>query len=572
MRSITWCAAVAGMLAMSATQADSPQVVRELLSSPQLEQLYSRTYHSLVNRVEPNGFFQESLTGAYAGMFPRTVGGLVSLFAETGEWKRSRDLVDMCLRAARDFELDRNLHVFDRPIDRVPVENSDLAVNTFQETALYRLDAPYMGAQRFVAGAKPVRAIEVMVAAVVNGELQVQLTADVVNGPVYAQVTLPVVNGNPSPKWLRVAFPRPVRLPAGKPIWITLQWKGAGVPVWFGHPHATGHPLAGAAAHDPGQWLDHPGHITAFAVDTGSLRHLSRKGRTTLISRMDQLDGNLHVIWAWAKVAEQGVDPKWADRTWKQVARMMDVASDWPYLPPQSSPMWPGLARNVCLEHSRETRYWDTHDLLTNCWMAEALRAMAAEAGRRGDAEHQRLWTIRMQGLESAIHNNLVMELDGKQVYAEMRLPNGRDGVIFDGLSWVNWSPWQTDWKGANPTILRNTLDAARKRLETVWNGHVIVFDEWGPDGRVAQQVIGKGVGWDMEASLQYGQWDRIAHWLRFLMDENKADLYAEAFNVIDGKMVMQDPGNGEQAAWWCRGMARVRKAVGLPVVPQTAQ
>ncbi len=572
MRWISWCAAAAGVLAMNAAQADNPEVVRELLSNPKMEQLYGRTYQSLVDRVEPDGFFQESLTGAYAGMFPRTVGALVSLFAETGEWKRARDVVDMCFRAARDHELDRNLHVFDRPVHHQPVEQSDVAVNVKQDIALYRLDAPYIGAQRFIAGSKPVRAIEALITGAMRGEMQVQLMAHLDKGPVYAQTTLTVNDNKSSLRWLRMAFPKPAVLPAGETVWITLQWKGEGRPVWFGLANAPGNPLAGGAAYDPGHWLNHPGHLTAFAVDTGSLKHRRSAGRTLLISRMDQLDGNLHVIWGWAKVAENGVDPKWADRTWKQAARLMDVASDWPYLPPQAPPMWPGLARNICLEHSRETRYWDTHDLLTNCWMAEALRAMAAEAAKRGDTARARTWTQRLQALEQAMHNHLVMELDGKKVYAEMRLPNGRDGVIFDGLSWVNWSPWQTDWKGADPAILRNTLDAARKRMDTVWNGHVIVLDEWGPDGRVAQQVIGKGVGWDIEASLQYGQWDRIAHWLRFLLEENKAELYAEAFNLIDGKMVMQDPGNGEQAAWWCRGIARLRKAVGLPVVPATVK
>jgi hypothetical protein len=33
-----------------------------------------------------------------------------------------------------------------------------------------------------------------------------------------------------------------------------------------------------------------------------------------------------------------------------------------------------------------------------------------------------------------------------------------------------------------------------------------------------------------------------------------------------DGRWTLKDPGNGEQAAWYCWAMARLRKALGLPV------
>lgn len=552
--------------------AESPQAVRDLLSNPKVEQLYGKTYASLVERVQPDGFFQESLTGAYPGMFPRTVGALVALFAETGEWKKARDVVDVCMRAAQEYGLDRHLHIFDRPLNNVPVENSDAVVVPEFDYALYRLDPPYQAAQRFVAGARPVRAVAVLVAAVGTGTMHARLTADPEEGPIYAETKVDITDRNVSMRWLRLEFPSPVQLPNGQDVWLKLQWSGAGIPLWFGRTDAAGHRWAGGQAKDAQQWYRHPANLASFAIDTGRLRFKSTKGDFLAISRNDQLDGNLHVIWGWAKVAESGVDPQWADRTWKQAARQMDVASDWPYLPIQLAPMWPGLARNVCFEHSREGRYWDTHDLLTNCWMAEALRAMAAEAGRRGDAERQQRWTQRLHAVEAAIHAKLVAEIDGKRIYAEMRLPDGWDGSIYDGLSWVNWAPWQTDWKGADPHILRNTLDVCRSKMERVYNGNRIIYAAWGPEGHVSQQVIGKGVGWDIDACPQYGEWDRIAEWLRFLAETNTAELYAEAFNYVDGRMAMQDPGNGEQCAWWCQAIARARKAVGLPVVPNAAK
>ena len=66
------CLLVAAVQAWGLTAAD----VAERLKSDFHQGLYARTYNSLLERVEAEGFFQESLTGAYAGMFPRTVGGL----------------------------------------------------------------------------------------------------------------------------------------------------------------------------------------------------------------------------------------------------------------------------------------------------------------------------------------------------------------------------------------------------------------------------------------------------------------------------------------------------------------
>jgi hypothetical protein len=75
------------------SQPASPQQAKDLvaqqLRSDFFQKLYRNTYENLISRVEPDGFLRESMTGAYVGMFPRTVGAIVSLFLETDELDRA---------------------------------------------------------------------------------------------------------------------------------------------------------------------------------------------------------------------------------------------------------------------------------------------------------------------------------------------------------------------------------------------------------------------------------------------------------------------------------------------------
>ena len=73
--------------------------VRKLVESPYFEGLYARTYWSLVQRTDPGGFVPESLTGAYGGMFPRTIGALSLLYLETGRLDEAEKSIACVLRA-----------------------------------------------------------------------------------------------------------------------------------------------------------------------------------------------------------------------------------------------------------------------------------------------------------------------------------------------------------------------------------------------------------------------------------------------------------------------------------------
>ena len=63
--------------------AASKESIKEKLSSEFFENLYSKTYYSLLDRMDEDGYLPESLTGAYQGMFPRTTGALTLLLIGT---------------------------------------------------------------------------------------------------------------------------------------------------------------------------------------------------------------------------------------------------------------------------------------------------------------------------------------------------------------------------------------------------------------------------------------------------------------------------------------------------------
>ena len=85
--------------------------VRGKLTSQFHERLLRRTYDSIRGRLNPGGYFPESLTGTYAGMFPRTSGPLALLLMDTGEPAMAERAIHYCIQGMLDNGLDRIPHV-----------------------------------------------------------------------------------------------------------------------------------------------------------------------------------------------------------------------------------------------------------------------------------------------------------------------------------------------------------------------------------------------------------------------------------------------------------------------------
>ena len=78
-----------------------------------ISKIYNNTYNSLTSRMKKDVYLQESLTGAYRGEFPRTIGGFVSLLMETEDYMRIQHSLEFVFDAMIRNSLSKVPHVID---------------------------------------------------------------------------------------------------------------------------------------------------------------------------------------------------------------------------------------------------------------------------------------------------------------------------------------------------------------------------------------------------------------------------------------------------------------------------
>lgn len=536
--------------------------VLNLLNSPFHQKLFQNTYQSLLERLHPDGYLPESLTGAYGGEFPRTLGPYVFFLLENGELEKARKVLQYVLDATSLAEMDRIPHVIGpERREREPQINDANPGQTLHLIPLYRLDLPdYGGAQPFEAVSSLLYAVEVWLSKdKAEGNLKIEIVPQLEGQPI-ATVTLPTgkIKGE---GWLRAVFPKPVSLEPGKSYLLRLGFEGEGTIVWWGLNDVENNPFGGAYSHDkpPIGWMLHKDHITAFALDFGSLTH-KEKRIIPIWDKADQPDGHYHIILAWARYIEVSGDRDFEERTYTQIAKLADLAADMPYMNMGWGTTATFLIRNPCFEHSREVRFWDCYDLLTQVFTAEAWRELLPIARRRGDWEHYYRWQRALAQLERGIKEFLTLQMEGKTIYGEMRLPDSAKGKLYDGLSWVNLSPIAAGWKGVDEEILRATVEVYRKKAYFLWRGFNLLGAEWNPPDRIARAVIGKQWAWEFLYCVERGEWDRACELLNFLEKANRTTLFAECFGLWGEEAQLSDPGNGEQSAWYVWAISRARK------------
>ena len=91
-------------------KADINEVRRRLASKWHSDSL-TRNMRNIRSRLDPSGYFPESLTGKYGGMFPRTLGALAKLFVMTEELSSLAQCVEYVLETMADLALERVPHV-----------------------------------------------------------------------------------------------------------------------------------------------------------------------------------------------------------------------------------------------------------------------------------------------------------------------------------------------------------------------------------------------------------------------------------------------------------------------------
>ncbi|MDP4285705.1 MAG: polymorphic toxin type 44 domain-containing protein [Bacteroidota bacterium] len=101
---------------------DSIELKKEIVSElahGTIGRIYNATYKSIISRIKPDGYFPESLTGAYPGEFPRTIGGLVSLFLETHDYAHAQSTLSFVLETMKRNNLSKVPHVIG-PYKKLP--------------------------------------------------------------------------------------------------------------------------------------------------------------------------------------------------------------------------------------------------------------------------------------------------------------------------------------------------------------------------------------------------------------------------------------------------------------------
>ncbi len=317
--------------------------------------------------------------------------------------------------------------------------------------------------------------------------------------------------------------------------------------------------------------------------------HIGNQEKDSLyiIGRTDQIDGQAHNILAWAQLALQRGSTSFEDSTWDFVSALMDRSTEEPYMGSSKKGFIPDLIYNFNFEHSRPLPA--NYDLLTQCFTGAALEAMIQVAGRRNDTAKIKLWSQRLKTLKAGIARHMTRELNGKQIYLELLSKEGENNKPFFGFSWVNLSPVAAQWEPLNHNVLVNTINEMRKQMMQRWNNIVWMPTESWPNGDFSGQMIGKGIGWEIEYAGKENDWMWINQILSMLeVIQHDEPIYMEnSFlttgsnhsieylnrkelkKMDNGVWKIVDPGNGEQAAWWCWAIAKLRVELGLTAIPE---
>lgn len=412
----------------ASAQTITARQIKSILQSPFFEKLYANTYYSLVNRMENDGYLQESLTGAYEGMFCRSVGPMVAMLIETGRFKEAELMIQCAINATQQYDMERIPHVI------------------------------------------------------------------------------------------------------GK-----------------------------------------------------------KNGTYTIISDEHQIDGQAHVVWAWAKLALKRGHTQFEDDTWPFISKIMSRTCDRTFLQTGFWSVETGLVRNISFEHSREGRRWDTWDLLTQSFVGGALKGMSAVAARRSEVKLADTWKTKLDLLKKGIATNLTTSRNGTTTYLEMRLPNSNGGLPYLGMGWVTLSPIAAEWEGLDHEVMRNTVKAMQQTMLKNTNGVVWMPTDSYPNGSVSNEIIGKGMGWELDFASAEKDYARIKQILDLIRIVNAPKpIYMEGGwlegnghklseqlsqqdleHMKDAVWKTKDAGNGEQCAWWCWAMARLRREMGLTAMPK---
>ena len=86
--------------------------IREKLSDEKLSALYANTFYSLLDRMDEDGFFPESVAGGYGKVvFCCTMGGMHAFLQSIGDYEREERMLNWILESSKRCGLTRIPHI-----------------------------------------------------------------------------------------------------------------------------------------------------------------------------------------------------------------------------------------------------------------------------------------------------------------------------------------------------------------------------------------------------------------------------------------------------------------------------
>ena len=278
----------------------------------------------------------------------------------------------------------------------------------------------------------------------------------------------------------------------------------------------------------------------------------------------EQVDGNYMVVVAWAQYVnlcqKTPEDIEFINASYKQIRTFTNYVLDHEHVYDKEK----NLVRNPCVEHAREGRYWNAYDLITNVFASQAFHEMTTIAYDLGYEEDSKRWKEACDVITKGINEHLVVDFEGKKIYAEMLGYNKENTELkmVKGFAYENFAPIGADWFAIDLDIMENTAEAYRKhtnyKLEN-WEktlNTVIVLDDNDKPSNWYQECAGKLWGWELILCALKGDEERI----KYLLDMRAARLkeenlfYAENYRPAN----MSDLLNQENAGVQIYAMAVV--------------
>ncbi|MBQ9468695.1 MAG: dockerin type I repeat-containing protein, partial [Clostridia bacterium] len=216
------------------------------------------------------------------------------------------------------------------------------------------------------------------------------------------------------------------------------------------------------------------------------------------------------------------------------------------------------LLYNPSLEHSKQGRYWQSYDLITNVFASQALWELSAIAGTMDDATASQKWLAAARRIEGGINAHLVTDYEGKTIYGEFY--DSFDGMTFyPGISWVNFAPVAAEWYAMDVEIMKNTYEVYKEYAGITMLGYPGLSTDatLGADDK-RDSLIGKGVAWELMFCDRIGDTDRVKEILaleRATAEKYALSCYPESWI---SQYQVSDPGNQEHCAWQVYAMCAV--------------